>query len=257
MPIPSQNEFLLPFLQILSDGQSHTRSHLLFLLAKYFHISPQEAQDMSGQQFTLVSRVAWCDVHFCKAGFVTKTQHARDSMQDSFRITSLGVRELHKNADRLTVGYLQSFYRGKVYRGAGSDDTTSDAELLLSEKFEQLPDDFTVFHSVKWFAKSRGTIGEVDFLIAHPKYGVLVLEVKGGAISLERRGKESQWISTDHGGRAHDIHDPCQQSERNRWALHDWLQEDPRTRNYHYAIFPAVALPEFMRHHRHSPRLSG
>jgi hypothetical protein len=240
MSIPSQNEFLLPFLQILGDGQSHTRSHLMYLLAKHFQISQQEAQELSGQQFTLVSRVAWCDVHFCKAGFVTKTQHTRDTMQDTFRITSLGVRELHKHADRLTVGYLQSFYRGKVHRGAGSDDTTSDAELLLYEKFEQLPDEFTVFHSVKWFAKTRGTIGEVDFLIAHPQYGVLVLEVKGGAISIER----GQWVSTDQRGRTHDIHDPCEQAERNRWALRDWLEEDPRTRNHQYAIFPAIALPD-------------
>src|SRR5512133_1473965 len=112
MSIPSQNEFLLPLLHILGDGQSHTRSHILYLLAKNFQISQQEAQELSGQQFTLVSRVVWCDVHFCKAGFATKTQHARDNMQDTFRITSLGVRELHKHADRLTVGYLQSFYRG-------------------------------------------------------------------------------------------------------------------------------------------------
>lgn len=44
MPIPSQNEFLLPSLTILSDGQSYTRSQLLFKLAKHFDISEDEAQ---------------------------------------------------------------------------------------------------------------------------------------------------------------------------------------------------------------------
>jgi hypothetical protein len=240
MPIPAQNEFLLPFLQILSDGSEVTRGQMLYRLAQHFGISEDEAQHMSGHQFTLVSRVVWCDVHFCKAGFVSRHQHPSDNMQDTFRITSLGVRELHKRADNLTVGYLMSFYRGKVHRGAGADDTTSDAELLLSEKFEALPDAFTVFHSVKWFARGRGSIGEADFIIAHPQHGVLVLEVKGGHVSVER----GQWYSTDYFGHTHPISDPCAQADRNRWALRDWLAEDPRTSGLRYAIFPAVALPD-------------
>ena len=119
---PSQNEFLVPFLRLLTTGQDLTRSQLLYRLAKHFNLTEAEAQHMSGSQFTLVSRVAWCDVHFCKAGFVAKTQHPTDSMEDTFRITPLGVRELNRRADKITVGYLQGFYRGKVQRGAGSDD---------------------------------------------------------------------------------------------------------------------------------------
>jgi hypothetical protein len=244
MPIPTQNEFLLPFLQALGDGQSYPRSQLMFRLARQFDLSEDEIQAMSGSQFTLVSRIAWCDAHFCKAGFVQKTQHPHDSMQDTFQITSLGVRELNRHPERLTVGYLMSFYRGKVYRGAGADDTTSDAELLLAEKFESLPDAFTVLHSVKWFAKARGTIGEADFVVAHPEYGVLVVEVKGGQISVERGNNRAEWYSTGLSGRTVPIKDPCEQADRNRWALRDWLGADPRTSGYSYAIFPAVALPD-------------
>jgi hypothetical protein len=32
------------------------------------------------------------------------------------------------------------------------------------QRLETLPEAFTVFHSVKWFAKTRGTVGEIDFL---------------------------------------------------------------------------------------------
>jgi hypothetical protein len=46
MPIPSQNDFLLPFLTILSDGGTHTRAELTFRLAKHFGISEDEAQVM-------------------------------------------------------------------------------------------------------------------------------------------------------------------------------------------------------------------
>src|SRR5690606_25254483 len=120
MIIPSQNEFLLPFLRLLSDGQTLPRSQLMFRLAKHFNLSEADAQQMSGKQFTLVNRVAWCDAHFVKAGFVEKQQHHSDRMSDTFRITSLGIRELTRRADKITVGYLQGFYLGKVHRGAGS-----------------------------------------------------------------------------------------------------------------------------------------
>lgn len=240
MPIPAQNEFLLPFLNLLSDGKTVTRAQLLFRLAQHFSISEAEAQALSGNQFTLVSRVAWCDVHFCKAGFAEKQQHPSDRMQDEFRITSLGIRELNKRPEKITVGYLQGFYRGKVHRGAGSDDTTSDAELALYEAFDKLPDAFTVLHAVKWFARTLGTVGEIDFLIAHPDYGVLVLEVKGGAIRIEN----GRWYSTSQAGRSYEIKDPCEQAERNRRALGDWLESDPRTKGVAFALFPAVALPD-------------
>src|SRR5262249_51908858 len=161
-----------------------------------------------------------------------------------FRITSLGVRELHYHPQDITVGYLQSFYRGNVYRGSGSDDSTSEAELELYECFENLHDAFTVFHSVKWFAKTKGTVGEADFVIAHRQHGLLVLEVKGGEVELQRQGTKSEWTSRNRYGRLQDIKDPCEQAERNRRALWDWLAEDPRTKAFKYSTFPAVALPD-------------
>jgi len=240
MPIPSQNEFLLPFLNILNDGQSYTRSQMLFKLSKHFGIGEDEAQAMSGNQFTLVSRVAWCDVHFVKANFVDKRQHHSDSMQDEFRITTLGIRELNRRADKLTVGYRRDFYMGNIHRGAGSDDTTSDAEIVLYDAFEKLPKPFVVLHAVKWFARTLGTVGEIDFLIAHPDYGVLVMEVKGGNINIAN----GRWYSTSKSGRTNEIKDPCEQAERNRRALGDWLQNDPRTKGIPFALFPAIALPD-------------
>ncbi|MCC6972761.1 MAG: NERD domain-containing protein [Anaerolineae bacterium] len=235
MPIPPQNEFLLPFLNLLSDGQTYTRAQLLFRLAQHFNISEAEAQTMSGSQFTLVSRVAWCDVHFVKAGFVEKHPHHSDSLKDTFTITTLGIRELNKRPEKITVGYLRGFYLGKVHRGAGSDDTTSDAELALYDAFEKLPEPFTVLHAVKWFARTLGTVGEIDFLIAHPDLGVLIMEVKGGLIRVE----QGRWFSGKH-----EIKDPCEQAERNRRALGDWLENDPRTKGIPVALFPAVALPD-------------
>jgi len=87
-------------------------------------------------------------------------------------------------------------------------------------------------------------VGEVDVIIAHRQHGVLVLEVKGGQVALERKGNNSEWISRARNGRIHGVNDPCEQAERNRRALGDWLAEDSRTRGLRFAIFPAVALPD-------------
>lgn len=105
----------------------------------------------------------------------------------------------------------------------------------MYEAFEKLPESFTVLHAVKWFAHTLGTVGEIDFLIAHPAYGVLVMEVKGGDIRIEN----GRWFSGKY-----EIKDPCEQAERNRRALNAWLADDPRTRGIPFALFPAVALPD-------------
>lgn len=47
MSIPSQNEFLLPVLDILSDGATHTRSELMFTLAKQCCIARLKVPDVT------------------------------------------------------------------------------------------------------------------------------------------------------------------------------------------------------------------
>src|SRR5688572_19829848 len=109
MPLPSQNEILIPFLETLRDGQAHTRAQIIFNLAKRFQLTPDELNDTSGQHFTIINRIGWCDAYFNKANFITKEKHPKDNMQDTFRITMTGQNQLSRHASRITVGYLQSF----------------------------------------------------------------------------------------------------------------------------------------------------
>lgn len=129
----------------------------------------------------------------------------------------------------------------KIYHGAGHEDTTSQAELDLLKKFEELPNAYTVIHSVPWIThpSKDGTVGEVDFLIIHPEKGVLVTEVKGGKIRIERRGKRSVWFSNQW-----EIKDPCAQAERSRWRLKTWLDNDNRTKRLNFGLFPLVIMPD-------------
>ncbi len=246
MAIPSQQEILVPFLETLRDGQPHTRGEILFILAKRFNLSEEELNQQSGNHFTIINRLAWCDTYFRKAEFVEKEKDGKDNLQDLFRITAVGQMQLMRHASRIDVGYLQSFYQGNIFRGGGSSYTTSDAELALYEKLEQLPKPFATFHSVSWFAQKSayGTVGEVDFLIAHPDHGILVLEAKGGELSIVREGNRNVWYSKGFYGNTREIKDPCSQAERNRRELHDYLQTNRLTRGHDYALFPAVAAPD-------------
>jgi len=130
----------------------------------------------------------------------------------------------------------------KVYQGAGAEDCKSSAERLMLELFEKLPAPYAVIHSAKWIAATpqTGTEGEADFIIAHPDYGVLIMEVKGGQIRVER----NQWYSLSQTGTEYRIKDPFQQADRCKYALIEWLKKDTRTRRFDYPVFTAVAFPD-------------
>lgn len=143
----------------------------------------------------------------------------------------------------------------KIYRGAASDKTTSPAEVELLKGFERLPDTYTVIHSVPWQGhRSAPTIteGETDFLVLHPVHGLLMIEVKGGIITTERREVKNKvevaWFTTprNQSGTKIPIHDPCQQADRSRRNLMDWFANDQRTKAFLWKdnIYHAVILPD-------------
>lgn len=59
------------------------------------------------------------------------------------------------------------------------------SEIKFFELADDLNDDWFVWHSVEWEDDSKMKIGEADFLLFHPEYGFVVIEVKGGIISFE------------------------------------------------------------------------
>ncbi len=121
----------------------------------------------------------------------------------------------------------------------------SGAERRLFELFRtEFSDDFVVFHGVTWLARNRGKAhdGETDFIVAHPRYGVLVIEVKGGGIKFD--ASTGRYTSTDRYGQDHDIKDPFNQARVAKYALRDKLQESDNTRGCNYSLGHAVCFPD-------------
>ena len=109
---------------------------------------------------------------------------------------------------------------------------------------DELPDRYSVFAWVSWILKNpadRAYDGEADFVIADPDRGLLVLEVKGGAI--ERDGSSGRWFSTDRAGNRYPIDDPFEQAKDNCYRLMRKLAGQPAWKHGAPSTWHAVAFP--------------
>ena len=106
-----------------------------------------------------------------------------------------------------------------------------DPERRVAEALcAQLPPKALVFHSYPWLRPDRDHLdphsqpvlkeGEADFVVVHPRYGVMVVEVKGGHLHYDPAAQ--RW--TRQGSR-HDVKDPFDQAARNLHALEAILQQ--------------------------------
>ena len=102
-----------------------------------------------------------------------------------------------------------------------------DSERAVFERLNAtLGDSYLVFHSVAWHGRGRKPDGEVDFLVAHPDLGLLVIEVKGGGITIDAAA--GSWFSEDRRGEVHEIKDPFAQALAAKHELIAEIRADSR-----------------------------
>jgi len=132
----------------------------------------------------------------------------------------------------------------------------SDPKLTAEVKFydalrAQMPSGWLVFYDIAWLGRTRPSSGprdgQIDFIVAHPEHGILLIEVKGGRIRYD--GPSRQWISRDRHGTDHDI-DPFRQAVEGKYALLNKLLEIPSLKNLwielaHAVAFTDTARPDF------------
>ncbi|MBY3297640.1 AAA family ATPase [Rhizobium laguerreae] len=112
----------------------------------------------------------------------------------------------------------------------------------------QLDDEYLIMHSVAWISKPRGDgprDGETDFLVCHPRHGLLVIEVKGGRIELDYANRK--WISTNRHGVANPIKNPFDQARNGKYGILEKLKEAPLWQKLgigRFAIGYAIFLPD-------------
>ena len=115
---------------------------------------------------------------------------------------------------------------------------------------ETLPDGFHVFYNCSWLdphRRSNKDDGEADFVIAHEKFGYIVLEVKGGVISRDE--KSQQWFSKDVRNEIHEIKDPIKQARDSKHVILKKLKNSLGknigfVRIKHAVVFPGSSMPK-------------
>lgn len=122
---------------------------------------------------------------------------------------------------------------------AGYDLPREIAEEHVRSLAEGLPDEvvcFTQVHLVDQHGRNR----EIDLLVAWPGLGLVVVEVKGGQVTVT----DGQWFSRDSRGVNNSIKDPVQQAEKAMWALKHYVMTRPEwTDTWPPAVVPVAALP--------------
>ena len=109
---------------------------------------------------------------------------------------------------------------------------------------EQLPKDYLVVHSLEFIKqtsrfKSHGD-READFVIFSPRFGVLVVEVKGGGIEYNK--SINQWYSIDRNNEKHEIKNPVRQAKDAKYEIRSHLQQ--KLGNKKLLLAHAVMFPD-------------
>ena len=124
------------------------------------------------------------------------------------------------------------------------DFNDSVGEERIYQALTELPDDYYVFHSVRWnkrHVNGRVQWGENDFVIYHPKRGILVMEVKSGGISF----RNGRWFQTNLNTKEEHMlkRSPMLQADYGKYTFLDLLTESEDVNVRECRIEPIVWFP--------------
>ena len=104
----------------------------------------------------------------------------------------------------------------------GSREEVPHSEIKFYEILDALGNDWYAWHSVNWDRSTREGSGEVDYLLFNPTLGFVVIEVKGGIISVDR----SRFYSTSASKKKRfKIQDPFTQARRSMFHILEVYKE--------------------------------
>src|SRR5947199_9068570 len=105
MPVPDFQSLMLPLLKITGDGNEHTTSEVVEILAQQFGLNEDDRDEMlpSGKQRKFDNRVNWTKTYLQKALLLSSTGRSL------FRIIERGIKVLRDNPSFINVKLLNQF----------------------------------------------------------------------------------------------------------------------------------------------------
>lgn len=134
------------------------------------------------------------------------------------------------------------------------DDVPSKAEVKIYRALRDgLSNDYVLFFQVAWILQQeeeQAKDGETDFLVCHPDYGFLCIEVKGGGVVFNAQSGE--WFSIDRHKNRNEIKNPINQALKAKYSIIKKLKESRRWQSLglnrvvrgHALFFPDVGNTE-------------
>ena len=118
MPVPDFQAVMLPFLQLLSDGQEWKMRDVVESLAGHFSLTDEERQEMlpSGQSKVFNNRVGWAKTHLKNAGLVDNPTRGK------VRLSDCGRRVLGQNPESIDMKFLRQFDGYRTFIGEMKED---------------------------------------------------------------------------------------------------------------------------------------
>lgn len=124
----------------------------------------------------------------------------------------------------------------------------SEGERLVYEALSTLSNEYVIFHSYRWLGEvdQWRSEGEADFVIIHPKKGILSIEVKAGGISY----RDGNWIQINRNTKEEKIIDPLGQAAESQFRIQNYLRKQCKIQLPvigRAAWFPSVAIHDKIR----------
>jgi restriction system protein len=137
MAVPPFQEFMLPFLQRIADGQEHKITELFEQLAEHFKLTDEDLKELlpSGRETRFKNRAYWARVYLGQARVLESMGRGR------FRITERGQQLLKTKPKRIDIKLLGQFSEFQEFknRSSSGDDTVAPATTVAPTTQVELP----------------------------------------------------------------------------------------------------------------------
>ena len=144
MPIPTYEEVMLPFLEVLREQGELRMRDVVDRLAGRFHMTENERNQLlpSGQQRIVSNRVGWARTYLKKAGLIESPVRGR------VRLTQAGQEALNRSPSKIDNDFLKQFptfveffdKHPEVTEPEDDDTTSATPEELLESSYSTLRD---------------------------------------------------------------------------------------------------------------------
>lgn len=133
MAIPSYQDFMYHFLEVLKDGKEHRLRDIYRELAEYFNLTEEEKQKTlpSGKQLVYQSRISWARTYLAKAGLIDVVKRG------TFKISDEGLKVLSDpNITKIDKKFLMRYEGFNKFINKSTDEKEYNTRQLQIEKHE-------------------------------------------------------------------------------------------------------------------------